>query len=86
MLVEPVQLRIDELEEMLSMTVKHPAMFRDVNVVRATIEERIMQLECEQLAEIENSRPGRRLNSESKQNVIVPIIPAWQHCGKGMET
>ena len=82
--MDPKQQSINELDAVLSATIRHPEIFVDVRRVRTNLEERIMQLECEQLAQIEDSRPDRRLNSKVKQNVIVPIIPAWQHGGKGV--
>lgn len=79
-----LQRRIDEMDAMLSATVQHPNWFIDPVAVREWIEGEIAQLEAEQLSEIENSRPGRRLNSE-KSNLITPIVPQWQSVNKGDE-
>lgn len=83
--MDPIQRRIDELDAVLSATVRHPDLFVDVRRVQRGLVRRITLLERLQLAEMRNSRLAGRLNSKVKQNVIVPIISHPRYVGKGVQ-
>lgn len=82
-----LQERIDDLDSLLSTTVKYPEWFADHITARMWIEEQIMQLEAEQLVleqkvqeEKEKSRLAGRLVENSK-NIICPMVPQWSNEG-----
>ncbi len=81
-----LQKRINVLDNFLGITIKHPEWFGNVAAAREWIEQEIMQLEAEQLARLEDAKskqPPARATVSVENNLIIPIIPAWQHGGKG---
>lgn len=79
-----LQARIDQLDSFLSATVVYPQFFRDPKAAAGWIEEEIMQLECEQLATIEDEKSFRSGKLEVKRsgNIYTPSIEAWTAIGK----
>lgn len=72
-----IQDRINLLEQYLSLSIVHPEWLVSPSATQEWLEEEIAQLECEQLAEIENSRLAGRLLLENNKNLIIPIVPQW---------
>jgi hypothetical protein len=80
-----LQIRINQLDAFLSSTIIHPEWFVDVMKTRTWLESEIAQLECEQIAELENEKSllAGKLEVKRSGNLIIPSI--WDRDGNGKE-